>query len=266
MAFLNCDFYCGTFKYFLVFYFIAVIFVLWKYQITTYVLEYLFGASVCVVFIGVCFICIPKCFLGRYILKEKTCEPAELFRSFSIAIPTITQITILEDKSQIYLTDIKRSLKERFNCAITIMLSGSLPERFGVPLVYDWVSITGKLEQNHALLTDQDFLIEPFGIIASYSDSLNTLEIVQNEPNMEKGFCMLKVSTCIARRFNIDEGPLSTKKIKTSVYKCLSGASVRDLPGVAEIVNIPWIDKIYTKTVRKHLKVHGPAIKLTLTS
>ena len=266
MAFLNCDFYCGTFKYFLVFYFIAVIFVLWKYQITTYVLEYLFGASVCVVFIGVCFICIPKCFLGRYILKEKTCEPAELFRSFSIAIPTITQITILEDKSQIYLADIKRSLKERFNCAITIMLSGSLPERFGVPLVYDWVSITGKLEQNHALLTDQDFLIEPFGIIASYSDSLNTLEIVQNEPNMEKGFCMLKVSTCIARRFNIDEGPLSTKKIKTSVYKCLSGASVRDLPGVAEIVNIPWIDKIYTKTVRKHLKVHGPAIKLTLTS
>ena len=267
MAFLSCDCYCGTFKYFLVFYFIAVIVVLWKYQITTHVLEYLFGAGGCVIFIRACFICISKCFLGRrYILKEKTCEPAELLRSFFIVIPTIIQIAILEDKSQIYLTGIKRSLKERFNCAITIMLSGSLPERFGVPLIYDWVSITGKLEQNHALLTDQDFLIEPLGIIAGYSDSLNTLQIVQNEPNMEIGFCMLKANTCIARRFNIDEGPLSTKKIKNTVYKCLSRASVRDLPGVAEIVNVPWVDKIYTKPVRKHLKVHGPAIKLTITA
>ena len=267
MAFFSCDYYFGTCKLFIFCYVVALIFVLLKYQITTYVLEYLLGSSICVVFVGACFICIPKCFLRRrYVLKEKTCEAAELFRSFFITIPTITQITILEDKSQIYLNDIKRSLKEKFNCAISIMLSGSLPERFGVPLVYDWVSITGKLKQSHALLTDQDFLIEPLGIIASYSNRISTLEIVQNGPNMDVGFCMLNVNTCIARRFNIDEGPLSTKKMKTSVYKCLSGASIRDLPGVAEIVNIPWIDKIYTKPVRKHLKIHGPAIKLTITA
>ena len=46
--------------------------------------------------------------------------------------------------------------------------------------------------------------------------------------------------------------PCPPKKSKPQFINVFPGASVKDLPpGVAEIVNIPWIDKIYMKPVCK---------------
>ena len=105
-------------------------------------------------------------------------------------IPSVDEVVLLEEKALRYLNGIKGALSSRFNCEIHFMACGSLSERFGVPLVNDWIGDIGRISVKHALLSDQDFLIEPFGITASYSAQSDTLEIVQSESFIEEGFAM----------------------------------------------------------------------------
>lgn len=89
----------------------------------------------------------------------------------------------------------------------------------------DWIGDIGKEWIRHTLLSDQDFLLEPSGITASYSAAQSdTLEIVQSESFIEEGFAKLRISRSMAGRFEPKEGFLSTDEIKYSVKRCKAEA------------------------------------------
>ena len=101
-------------------------------------------------------------------------------------IPSLDEVIVLENNALAYLEDIKGALRSS-NCAIRIMACVTIPERLTVPLVKDWISdIDTGPYYNHALFSDQDFLIEPFGITASYSAQSHTIEIVKSESCIEE--------------------------------------------------------------------------------
>ena len=148
-------------------------------------------------------------------------EANDIFTNILALLPGKDEVDLLKENASVYLQGIKEPLSSRFNCAISILPSGSIPERFGVPFVKHWIDDIGTVNESLGLLSDQDFLIEPFTIIASYSFHCSTLEIVQDNSCYEEGFAKLKVSESLARRCNLKEGFLSTKVIKDSVLECL---------------------------------------------
>ena len=181
-------------------------------------------------------------------------EANDIFTNILALLPGKDKVDLLEENASVYLQGIKEPLSSRFNCTISILASGSIPERFGVPFVKDWIDDIGTVNESLGLLSDQDFLIEPFTIIASYSFHCSTLEVVQDNSCYEEGFAKLKVSESLARRCNLKEGFLSTKVIKDSVLECLKKASLTQFPGVVK------------SKVSRQVQVHGPAVTLRIST
>ena len=178
-------------------------------------------------------------------------------------IPSIDEVVLLEEKALVYLKDIKGALNSRFNCSIRFMASGSLSERFRVPLVNDWISgIAGKVVR-HALLSDQDFLIESFGITASYSAQSHTVEILQSESYIEEGYAKLRVSRCMSRRFKLKEGILSTDTIKKSVKQCIL-KHIDEFPDM-DGRDPPCCCDIAFLFLKENVNIHGPAINVQIS-
>ena len=98
----------------------------------------------------------------KFILKKSISKPDDIFENIASMIPSEDEVVLIEEKASVYLKDIEGALSSRFNCSIRFMACGSIPERFGVPLVDDWISDVGKIHDAHALLSDNDFLVEPF--------------------------------------------------------------------------------------------------------
>ena len=69
-------------------------------------------------------------------------------------IPSKGEVDLLEEKALVSLQGIKEALSSKFNCAINILTSGSIPERFGVPFVDDWIDDIGTLNERLGLLSD----------------------------------------------------------------------------------------------------------------
>ena len=66
-------------------------------------------------------------------------------KSFVVA-PMITseeKVDHLDEKALVYCKGIKEALECGFHCTIRLMASGSIPERFGVPLVDDRIDNIG---------------------------------------------------------------------------------------------------------------------------
>ena len=198
----------------------------------------------------------------KFILKKSISKPDDLFENIASVIPSEDEVVLIEEKASVYLKDIKGALSSRFNCSIRFMACGSIPERFGVPLVDDWISDVGKIHDAHALLSDNDFLEEPFGITASYSAQSYTVEIVQWESFIEEGYAMLNISRPVARRFNLKEGFLSTTAIKHSVLRCISKVPATKFPGIVTRDQNPWLDRLSRLSVSHLATIHGPAINL----
>ena len=171
-------------------------------------------------FIFLCYSCVwwlPKSIFRRrkLIMNKNISKADDLFPNIASMIPSVDEVDFLEGKVLRYFKDIKKALISSFNCEICFMASGSVPERFGVPLVDDWITNNGSIRDIHALLSDLDFLIKPSGITASYS--AGTIEIVRSESFIVDGFAKLRVSTCTSRKVNLKEGFLSTDTIKKLV-------------------------------------------------
>ena len=229
------------------------------------ILAIFFFASVVLASFWCCYRRGPQMFLDRrkWILKTNIDKPNDLFRNIASMIPNKEKVDYLEEKALFYLKRIKEALESRFNCTICFVASGSIPERFGVPLVDYWIDNIGKTKDRHALLSDQDFLIQPCEITASYTSQPDTIEIVQGELCVEEGFAMLKVNESLARKYNLEEGFLSTDVIKNSVFKCLSKDTLAHFPGVARR-NQGLLEKLLTSLIRPAVKVHGPAVNLSI--
>ena len=207
----------------------------------------------------------PQMFLGRrkWILKTNIDKPNDLFRNIASMIPNEEKVDYLEEKALVYLKWIKEALESRFNYTIRFVASGSIPERFGVPLVDYWIDNIGKSEDRHALLADQDFLIQPCEITASYSSQPNAIEIVQSESCFEEGFAKLKVNESLARKYNLKEGFLSTDVIKDSVSECLPKDALTHFPGVPRR-NQGLLESLIASLICRKVKVHGPAVNLSI--
>ena len=187
----------------------------------------------------------------------------QFFANIIPPIPTVDEIVLLEEKAIVYLKDINGVLSNRFNCAVRFIVCGSLSEAFGMPLVNDWISDIGRKVNRHPLLTDQDFFIEPSEITASYSSQSDTIEIVQSKSFIEEGYVLLRVSRCMAEKFEIREGFLSTDKIKHSVKQCIS-KNLDKLPGVNRrgrpCVDMPII------FLKQCVYIHDPAINVHIST
>ena len=214
-------------------------------------------------FLSLCLSC-GSVYLQRrkFILKNNADTVDDLFTNIASLIPSVDEVVLLEEKALGYLNGIKAALSSRFNCAIHFTACGSLSERFGVPLVNDWIGDIGRISVKHALLSDQDFIIEPCEITASYSAAQSdTIEIVQSESFIEEGFAMLRVSKCMARRFKLIEGFLSTDTIKYSVKRCISKAPTTNFPGIVKRDLISCFDKLLLYP-KQQVEIHGPAINV----
>ena len=209
----------------------------------------------------------PRLFFMRrhWILRTNIKKPNDIFTNIMALIPSEDEVDLLEEKALVSLQDIKEAISSKFNCAINILLSGSMPERFGVPFVDDWIDDIGTLNKSPGLLSDQDFLIEPSTIIASYSFKCSRLEIVQDISCKEEGFAMLKVSKSLARRCNLKEGFLSTEVIKDSLLKCLKKVSLTHFPGIVRRSR-GLLESLFKSKVRRKVQVHGPAVNLTIST
>ena len=188
----------------------------------------------------------------KYKLKNSIYKVDDLITNIASVVPNIYEVDYVEKKTLVYLGDIKGALHSKFSCAIRLMACGSIPERFAVPLSKDWTSaFLGVLHTT--LVPDQDFLIELTGITASYSAQPHIIEIVQSESFIEEGYAKLRVTGCMSRRFNLEEGFLSTDTIKYSVKPCITSQTNQALrksqvfDSLGEMFNS---------------RIHGPAINM----
>ena len=209
----------------------------------------------------------PQMFLDRrkWILKTNIDKPNDLFTNIASMIPNEEKVNYLEEKALDCFSGIKEALESTFNCTIHFVASGSIPERFGVPLVDYWIDNIGKTRDRHALLSDQDFLIQPCEITASYSSQPNTIEIVQSESCVEEGFAKLKVNESLARKYDLKKGFLSTNVIKKSIKRCLSKANLTHFPGVPRRSQ-GLLESLLASLICRKVKVHGPAVNLSITT
>ena len=199
----------------------------------------------------------------KFKLKNNINKADDLFTNFASMIPSVDEVIVLENNALPYLEAIKGALRGSFNCEIGIMACGSIPERFAAPLVKDWISdINTGPYYKHGLFSDQDFLTEPSKITASYSAAQSDkLEIVQSESFIEKGFAMLRVSRCMAEKFNLKEGFLSTDTIKHSVKRCILEAPKTNFPGVHSLPLCQWLTVVFNQV---NVKINGPAVQVRI--
>ena len=122
----------------------------------------------------------------KFLLKGGINKADDLITNIASVIPDIYEIIYQEHNALVYFGDIRGALSSRFSCPIRLMACGSIPKRFAAPLGIDWISGITRRMIGHALLSDQDFLIEHSGITASYSAQSRTIEIVQSESFIEE--------------------------------------------------------------------------------
>ena len=195
---------------------------------------------------------------SKFILKNNINKADDIAINIASTMPSLDEAILLEEKALVYLKDIKGALSRRFHCPIRLMTCGSIPERFSVPVMNDWIGDIREIDLwSHALLSDQDFLIEPFPITASYSAQSHKIEIVQSESFTEEGYAKLRVTSCMSRRFKLMEGFLSTDTVKDAVKQCILEEPMRNFPGV--------VSKSWCLMNQVKVNTHGPAIKVHIT-
>ena len=200
----------------------------------------------------------------KFILKNNINKVDDIATNIASATPSLDEVILLEEKALVYLEDIKRDLSSRFNCEIRLKACGSIPERFSVPIVKDWFGNgIRKFEpwNHHALFSDQDFLIEPLLLTASYSGQSDKIELVQNESFIEEGYAKLRVSRCMSRRFNLKEGFLSTDTIKHLVKQC-----IKPITSFPEKVSVCYQVSKFLWRSEKQVNIHGPAINVHIST
>ena len=190
----------------------------------------------------------------KFILKGGINKADDLITNIASVIPDIYEIIYLEHNALVYFGDIRGAFSSRFSCPIRLMACGSIPERFAAPLGIDWISGITRRMIGHALLSDQDFLIEPSGITASFSAQSRTIEIFQSESFIEEGFAKLRISRSMAERFDLKEGFLSTDTIKKSVKRCISENYKNDFLGNSYYN--------YSLDTLISFKIHGPVVNV----
>ena len=193
---------------------------------------------------------------GKFILKNGINEADDPITNIASVIPSADEVVLTKEKVLIYFKDIKETLSSGFNCEIRLITCGSIPERFAALQMIDWNIELMNRDRVRALLSDQDVLIEPSEITASYSAQPDTIEIVQRESFIEEGFVMLNISKYIARRFNLEEGFLSTDTIKHSVKRCILENYEKDFLGI-----------VYNHSSSGqpiHVQINGPAVNVCI--
>ena len=212
------------------------------------------------------FVCKTIIVRHKFILKNNINKVDDIAINIASVTPSLDEVILLEEKALVYLEDIKRAFSSRFNCEIRSMACGSIPERFSVPIVKDWfgngIRKRGQFDLwSHALFSDQDFLIEPSLLTASYSAQSDTIEIVQNESFIEEGYAKLRVNRCMSRRFNLKEGFLSTDTIKNLAKRCIK--PITPFPG--EVCVCYQVSK-FLSCLEKRVNIHGPAINVHINT
>ena len=193
---------------------------------------------------------------GKFILKNGINEADDLITNIASVTPSADEVVLTNEKVLIFFKDIKETLSSGFNCEIRLIACGSIPERFAALQMIDWNIEIMNRDRVRALPSDQDVLIEPSKITASYLAQPDTIEIVQRESFIEEGFVMLNISKHIATRFNLEEGFLSTDTIKHSVKRCILENYEKDFLGIV------YYHSSSGQPI--HVQINGPAVNVCI--
>ena len=147
---------------------------------------------------------------------------------------------------------------------IKFSLTGGFAEGYGVPLSSKWITIEGDIDNNHALISDFDFMFELDDIFAGYNPSEN-VDFLITTKDCQLGYAKLMVhNPRVGSKFGCDGEYLSAKLVKRKIYKSVSETDMSIYPGFKS-----YIPMCCLRSSNKHfvkIKISGPAIKLKVGS
>ena len=209
----------------------------------------------------------------RCILKRK-----RIFFRRIHAVSTMLHITL--DNLQRFILDedtltvverqatscVKRGISQKIcevfgNRAVHLCLTGGTAERFAVPLSSKWISIEGDIDDNHALISDFDFMLQLDQIGSSFAVGRADLTIDPYECQI--GYARLVINNqTVQSVFGTNDGEkyLSAQALKGKVYQAVCDTDVSIFPGFESYAGLLCIKNSKNHFVR--IKSSGPAIKL----
>ena len=120
---------------------------------------------------------------------------------------------------------VRRGISQKISVAfgnrdIQLRLTGGTAERYAVPLSSNWISIEGDLEDNHALISDFDFMLQLDQIGSSYAAGKDDLTI--DTYGCQIGYAKLRInnnqSVQGVFRASDHENYLSARTLKKKEY------------------------------------------------
>ena len=205
----------------------------------------------------------------RYILKRKRVFFRKGSASLSTAINSLqkyvltenTLMTVEEQAAacvQVIAQNLSRVLANR---AVQLSLTGGTAERFGVPLSSKWITINGDINDNHALISDFDFMLQLDQVYSSREPKEGHFTI--DTLGCEVGYSRLVVSNQQTKPvFGLNSQYLSARFVKNKVYQAICETDISIYPGFVQ-----YTDVLCFKNSKNHfvqLKTSGPAIKLEI--
>ena len=155
---------------------------------------------------------------------------------------------------------ISQKISEEFGDRdVQLRLTGSTAERYAVPLSSNWISIEGDLDDNHALISDFDFMLQLDQIGSSYAVGKDDLTIDTYECQI--GYAKLRINNNQGVFRACDhEKYLSAHTLKSRIYQAIGDTDMSIYPGFDSYAGILCLKNSKNHFVQ--LKSSGPAIKL----
>ena len=131
-----------------------------------------------------------------------------------------------------------------------------------MPLSSNWISIEGDLEDNHALISDFDFMLQLDQIGSSYAAGKDDLTI--DTYGCQIGYAKLRInnnqSVQGVFRASDHENYLSARTLKNRIYQAIGDTDMSIYPGFVSYAGLLCVKNSKDHFVQ--LKLSGPAIKL----
>ena len=162
---------------------------------------------------------------------------------------------------------VRRGISQKISVAfgnrdIQLRLTGGTTERYAVPLSSNWISIEGDLEDNHALISDFDFMLQLDQIGSSYAAGKDDLTI--DTYGCQIGYAKLRInnnqSVQGVFRASDHENYLSARTLKNRIYQAIGDTDMSIYPGFVSYAGLLCVKNSKDHFVQ--LKLSGPAIKL----
>ena len=134
---------------------------------------------------------IPPLCCGRrhWLFKKQTkLSLIEVLNRIDENLPGPIESQTIERRGREYLSAFLEGLSKQFSSEdISVILTGSGAEKFGVPLSTEWINTSKDVEDEHPLLTDFDFMFCLDSLHATY-DEESSLKLISFQKGLQPGY------------------------------------------------------------------------------